>query len=53
MKKIAIVTVDFNGHKDTDELLASILKLDIKDLEVMCLVVDNGSDVSNLIGSQE
>jgi GT2 family glycosyltransferase len=46
MKKIAIVTVDFNGHKDTDELLASIQKLGTKSLEVMCLVVDNGSDIS-------
>lgn len=46
MKKIAIVTVDFNGHKDTDELLASLKSLNTKDLEVLQLVVDNGSDIS-------
>ena len=46
MTKIAIVTADFNDHKDTDEWLASAKKLDTKGLELLWLVVDNGSEVS-------
>lgn len=46
MKKIAIVTVDFNGHKDTADYLESVTKLDTKGLMVLNLVVDNGSDTS-------
>lgn len=46
MKKVAIVTADFNNHKDTDEWLASAKKLDTKGLELLWLVVDNGSNVS-------
>jgi len=44
--KIAVVTVDFNRHGDSDEWLASAKILDTKDLEMLWLVVDNGSDVS-------
>lgn len=46
MTKVAIVTADFNDHKDTDEWLASGKNLDTKDLDVLWLVVDNGSDTS-------
>lgn len=46
MKKIAIVTVDFNGHKDTSNYLESVTKLDTKGLEVLNLVIDNGSETS-------
>ncbi len=46
MKKVAIVTVDYNGHKDTDEFLSSRKILNTKDLELLWLVVDNGSDES-------
>lgn len=46
MTKVAIVTVDYNGHKDTDELLKSVQKLNTEGLETLILVVDNGSDTS-------
>src|SRR3990172_10585600 len=42
MNKLAIVTVDFNGHKDTLELLESLRGLSW-DGEVKIIVVDNGS----------
>jgi hypothetical protein len=45
-KKLAIVTVSYNGNKDTDEFLASGKKLDLRKFEVLWLVVDNGSDRS-------
>jgi GT2 family glycosyltransferase len=44
--KVAVVTADYNNHKDTDEFLSSAKKLDLKGLEVLWLVVDNGSDES-------
>jgi GT2 family glycosyltransferase len=46
MTKIAIVTVDYNNHKDTDEFLKSSKILNTKDFEILWLVVDNGSDTS-------
>lgn len=46
MKKIAIVTADFNNHIDTKEFLESRKNLDAKNFEILWLVVDNGSDVS-------
>lgn len=46
MKKIAIVTVDFNGHKDTADYLESVAKLNTEGLVVLNLVVDNGSETS-------
>jgi GT2 family glycosyltransferase len=46
MKKIAIVTLDYNNHEDTLEWLKSFQNLDTKDLEILTLVVDNGSDTS-------
>jgi GT2 family glycosyltransferase len=44
MTKVAIVTVDYNDHKDTREFLDSAKNLDQDGLEVLWLVVDNGSD---------
>lgn len=44
--KVAIVTADYNNHKDTDEWLDSAKILDTKDLDILWLVVDNGSDTS-------
>lgn len=42
--KLAIVTVDFNGHADTKEFLQSAKKLKFpKGLEVQFITVDNGS----------
>src|SRR3972149_262899 len=46
MIKLAVVTVDYNNHKDTEEFLLSSKKLDVNNLEILWLVVDNGSDVS-------
>lgn len=43
MTKVAIVTVDYNNHKDTDEWLASTKNLNTTNLEILWLVVDNGS----------
>jgi hypothetical protein len=42
MNKLAIITVDFNGHKDTLELLESLKGLKW-DGELKVIVVDNGS----------
>ena len=44
MIKIAVVTTDFNNHKDTDEWLRSRSVLETEGLEILWLVVDNGSD---------
>lgn len=44
MKKIAIITVNFNGQKDTLEFLESLKKLDTKNLETKIIVVDNASE---------
>ena len=46
MTKIAIVTVDYNNHNDTSELLTSAKKLSTSGFETLCLVVDNGSNIS-------
>lgn len=43
MTKIAIVTVNYNGKKDTLEFLESLKKLGTKNLELKTIVVDNGS----------
>ncbi|MDO8570111.1 MAG: glycosyltransferase family 2 protein [Candidatus Daviesbacteria bacterium] len=43
MVKVALITVNYNGLKDTLEFLESLQKLDTKDLEVKTIVVDNGS----------
>ncbi len=41
MKKVTIVTLNFNGWKDTKRLLESIRKLSYKNIEI--IVIDNGS----------
>lgn len=46
MTKVAIVTADFNDHKDTFDFLQSSKNLDTKGFETLWLIVDNGSDVS-------
>jgi GT2 family glycosyltransferase len=42
--KVGVVIVDYNNHKDTRELLESRKNLNTKGLDVLWLVVDNGSD---------
>ncbi len=44
MEKIAIVTVDYNGHEDTLSLLKSARKLDADNFCLKWFLVDNGSD---------
>ncbi|OGM57099.1 hypothetical protein A2955_01965 [Candidatus Woesebacteria bacterium RIFCSPLOWO2_01_FULL_37_19] len=44
MEKLAIVTVDFNRHDDTLELLDSGRRLKTSGLDVRWFLVDNGSD---------
>ena len=43
MKKVAIITLNYNGKKDTLELLQSLKKLRTTNYELLTLVVDNGS----------
>lgn len=43
MKKVAIVTVDFNNHSATRDCLESLQKLDTKGIELSVIVVDNAS----------
>lgn len=44
MEKIAIVTVDYNGHQDTLDLLQSAREIACNGFEVKWFLVDNGSD---------
>lgn len=54
MIKVAIVTVNYNGQKDTLEFLESLKKLNIENLETKVIVVDNGSsDTSVLVIDQK
>lgn len=43
MVKVALLTVNYNGLKNTLAFLESLKKLNTKDLEVKTIVVDNGS----------
>lgn len=43
MKKVAIVTVNYNRSEDTIDFLKSLKKLDSKGFELKTIVVDNGS----------
>ncbi|MDO8498433.1 MAG: glycosyltransferase family 2 protein [bacterium] len=50
MKKVAVITVNYNGEKDTLEFLESLKKLETTGLEIKTIVVDNGSSDN---GTQE
>lgn len=41
--RLGILTVDYNGHSDTKDLLESLKKTDKSDFELKVVVVDNGS----------
>jgi len=43
MKKVTIITVNYNGKEDTLDLLKSLKSLDTSNLNVQTVVVDNGS----------
>lgn len=49
MKKVAIVTVNYNGSKDTIDFLKSLKKLDSKGFELKTIVVDNGSTDESVV----
>lgn len=49
MKKVAIVTVNFNGEDDTLELLESLKTIQDSGFKIQVIVVDNGSS-DNLVG---
>ena len=49
MTKVAIITVNYNGKKDSLELLTSLRKLETKNFELKIIVVDNGSE-DGLVG---
>ena len=48
MKKIAIITVNYNGKKDTLELLESLKSLQFTVYSLQVIVVDNGSEDSGV-----
>ncbi len=43
MQKVAIITVNYNGAKDTLDLLDSLKKLNTRNFDIKIIVVDNGS----------
>jgi GT2 family glycosyltransferase len=43
MKKITIITVNYNTDNETENLLRSIEKLEKKDFDLKIIIVDNGS----------
>lgn len=45
MKKVAVVTVNFNSEKETHDLLASLTKVYKKDFTLSIIVVDNASKI--------
>ncbi len=44
MKKVSIITVNFNTDKDTDAFLQSLEHLNLTGLSLSTLVIDNGSE---------
>jgi GT2 family glycosyltransferase len=44
MYRVCLITVNYNGEKDTLELLESLKKLDLAGFELKTVVVDNGSE---------
>lgn len=53
MKHIAIVTVDFNSHKETHDCLQSLSKMDKSQFSVSIIVVDNASKESLTLSKEE
>jgi len=43
MKKVCVITLNYNGKKDTLNLLASLVNIEKKDFQIETIVVDNGS----------
>lgn len=53
MKKVAIVTVNFNTEKDTRDFLKSLEKVKTKDVTLDVIVVDNGSKVKFVLDKEQ
>src|SRR3989344_1767618 len=47
--KVAIITLNYNGKKDTLEFLASLRKLKTDNCELLTVVVDNGSSDGSVL----
>lgn len=53
MKRIVIVTINFNSEKETHDCLASFEKLNTKNLDVQIVVIDNGSNTAFVLTPDE
>ena len=53
MKKVAVVTVNFNSEQATKELLESIEKVKAPDLSVEVIIVDNGSEKAFVLNDKK
>lgn len=53
MKKIAIVTVDFNSHKETHDCIHSLEQLNSDEISIHIVIVDNASKEAFVLTSVE
>jgi GT2 family glycosyltransferase len=53
MKKIIIVTLNYNNYKDTKNLLSSLEKIEKKDFQLQIIIVDNGSKIHFQLNNSE
>src|SRR5258708_40341915 len=53
MKKVAVVTVNYNTDEDTKALLRSLEHVKKNDFEIEIIVVDNGSKIALLLPYKE
>lgn len=53
MKKVALVTVNYNSEKDTKNLLLSLRRIEKNNIQLQILVVDNGSKTKFLADPKE
>jgi GT2 family glycosyltransferase len=53
MKKVGVVTINYNTDEDTHTFLESLEKVQVEDFELEVVVVDNGSKFPFVLNSQE
>lgn len=53
MKKVAVVTVNYNTEKDTRNLLASLNRIEKGNFQLQIIIVDNGSRIPFQLDSRE
>jgi len=53
MKKVAVVTVNYNTEKDTKNLLISLRRIERNNFQLHIIVVDNGSDTKFQLNPDE